>query len=162
MKEIDIQQLLTLVMQNAGEYAKLNQNMERIARVLEAVENNEIDIIGRNKGLYQQLKDFMESLKDREGKTDLSLAEIFRAIREVKDSVGNINFSGNGISKEAIELIFKEQVDERLVTEKDKTSKLKDRWIRVLLIVAVVLLIVILMMIGFDVAGVFDVTRGIV
>ena len=164
MAEIDIQQLLLLVMKTASEYATMNQNMERVAHVLEQVENNEIDLIGRNKGLNTQLKDLMDAIKGWDQKTISIIADVFKELRSTQDlmnTIANKDFSGNVITADAIKVIFQEQVDKRLLMETDKTSKQKDRWIRILLIVAIALLLVILTMIGLDIAGVFDMARGI-
>ena len=161
MSEIDIKQLLLLIMQNAGEFAKLNLNMGRVAQILEQVENNEIDLIGRNKGLYTSLREMLDTMKASTIKMDTTIADVFREMRDIATAVSRINFSGNGISKEAIEAIFQEQVDKRLIESKDEESKQKDKWIKILLVVAIALLAVILTMIGLDIAGVFDMVRGI-
>jgi transcriptional regulatory protein LevR len=149
--DIDIKEIFRVMLENVKEFSRLNQSMERVVGALDEVEKNEIDLIGRNKGLYSQIESLSETIKDQKDRAEAHAHDICERIDRLAaipaEKVDALAIAA--IVAKASEKAVKDYVDEQLIAEKEK-------WTKRLMFLVVFLVLTIGTLIGLDWAGIID------
>jgi len=151
MGDIDIKEIFRVMLENVKEFSRLNQSMERVVGALDEVEKNEIDLIGRNKGLYSQMEGMEEKIRDLSDRFDSHVHEICdridRLVAIPTEKVDALAIAE--VVAKASEKAVKDYVDGQLIAEKEK-------WTKRLMYLVVFLVLTIGTLIGLDWAGIID------